>query len=54
MAWVMAMSTRVVGDKEGGVDEEGNGDSDKGPTAQSHATAKQQSTSGWQGLGWNG
>ncbi len=50
----MAISTRVAGNKEGGADEEGNGDSDKGPTAQSCATAKQQSTSGWQGVGRNG
>jgi hypothetical protein len=49
----MATMTRVVGNKEGDVDEEGNGDSNEGPTAWSCATTMHQSISGQQGLGWN-
>jgi hypothetical protein len=44
---------RVVGNKEGNVDKEGNGNSNKDPTVQSHTTTKQQSISGWQVLGWD-
>jgi hypothetical protein len=49
----MAMTMMVAGNKEGDVDKKDNGNSNKGPTSQSRTTAKQQSTRGWQGLGWN-